>query len=70
MWWGTNGTEYRLYENGVLIETKALTANSPNAQQAVKSITGRAKGEYEYRVELVNAAGTTSSNVLKVMVTK
>ncbi|SDS86566.1 Chitinase A, N-terminal domain [Paenibacillaceae bacterium GAS479] len=70
MWWGTNGTEYRLYENGVLIETKALTANSPNAQQAVKSITGRAKGAYEYRVELVNSAGVTSSNVLKVNVRK
>ncbi|MCM3749045.1 Ig-like domain-containing protein [Paenibacillus pasadenensis] len=70
MWWGTNGTEYRLYENGVLIETKALTANSPSAQQAVKSLTGRAKGVYEYRIELVNAAGTTSSDVLKVNVTK
>ncbi|OXM13865.1 hypothetical protein CGZ75_22595 [Paenibacillus herberti] len=70
MWWGTNGTEYRLYENGVLIETKALAAASPNAQQAIKAIAGRAIGVYEYRIELVNAAGVTSSEVLTVKVTK
>ncbi|SDS23722.1 Ig-like domain (group 2) [Paenibacillaceae bacterium GAS479] len=70
MWWGTNGTEYRLHENGVLIETKTLTAASPNAQQAIKAIAGRAIGTYEYRIELVNAAGITSSDVLTVKVTK
>ncbi|NOV01679.1 OmpL47-type beta-barrel domain-containing protein [Paenibacillus planticolens] len=70
MWWGTNATEYRLYENGVLIETKALSAASPGAQSAVSAIAGRAVGVYEYRCELVNAGGVTSSDKVTVKVTK
>ncbi|WP_425262365.1 OmpL47-type beta-barrel domain-containing protein [Paenibacillus pectinilyticus] len=70
MWWGTNATTYRLYENDVLIDTKTLQAASPSAQSAVTSITGRGVGVYNYRVELVNAAGVTSSDVLNVSVTK
>ncbi|MEC0231636.1 OmpL47-type beta-barrel domain-containing protein [Paenibacillus alba] len=70
MWWGTNATEYRLYENGVLVDTKTLKAASPNAQSAVTTITGRAIGVYEYRSELVSAGGVTSSDKLTVNVTK
>ena len=44
LWWGTNGTEYRLYENGVLIDTQALAAASPAAQRATTAITGRQPG--------------------------
>ena len=40
LWWGTNGTTYRLYENGVLIDEKSLVAASPNAQSV--STTWRA----------------------------
>lgn len=68
MWWGTNGTTYRLYENGVLIDTQTLTESSPDAQAAFTSITGRPKGTYEYRVELVNDSGVTESSILKVKV--
>ncbi|ASA26316.1 G-D-S-L family lipolytic protein [Paenibacillus donghaensis] len=68
MWWGTNGTTYRLYENSVLIDTQTLTANSPNALSAVTVITNRTAGIYEYRVELVNSAGTTESAVMNVTV--
>lgn len=70
MWWGTNATEYRLYENGVLIDTQTLKAAEPNAQSAVTAITGRGVGVYEYRSELVNAAGVTSSDKVTVRVTK
>ncbi|TMV49993.1 hypothetical protein FE783_10495 [Paenibacillus mesophilus] len=70
MWWGTNATEYRLYENGRLIDSRALTAASPNAQTAVTTIAGKPIGMYEYRAELVNAAGVTSSDILKVNVVK
>ncbi|NEW09306.1 endonuclease [Paenibacillus sp. SYP-B3998] len=71
MWWGTNATEYRLYENGQLIDTKSLKATAvPSAQNALTTITGRAKGVYEYRSELVNAGGVTSSEKITVKVTK
>ncbi|NIK23644.1 fibronectin type III domain-containing protein [Paenibacillus lupini] len=68
MWWGTNATTYKLYENGTLIDSQSLTAKTPNAQTAVTNITGRAKGAYEYRVELINDAGVTESTVMKVTV--
>jgi hypothetical protein len=70
MWWGTNGTTYRLYENGELIDTQTLTANSPKAQTAFTSITGRAVGTYEYRAELANDSGVTESSIMKVTVNK
>ncbi|WP_409345940.1 OmpL47-type beta-barrel domain-containing protein [Paenibacillus sp. MBLB4367] len=70
MWWGTNGTTYRLYENGVLIDTKALTGASPQTQSAVTAIQGKPAGTYEYRCELVNYAGATSSETMIMQVTK
>jgi DNA/RNA endonuclease YhcR with UshA esterase domain len=68
MWWGTNGTEYRLYENGQLLDTKSMSVTSPNAQKAVTEISARAPGVYEYRGELVNASGTTSSETITINV--
>ncbi len=68
LWWGTNGTSYRLYENGVLIDERALEAASPNAQSASTAIAGRAPGTYEYVAEFANAAGTTQSKAMKVTV--
>ena len=68
MWWGTNATAYRLYENGVLIGSKDLTAASPKAQKAVTTLSGKTAGTYEYYCELVNAAGVTSSPVMTVKV--
>ncbi|RTE10847.1 OmpL47-type beta-barrel domain-containing protein [Paenibacillus whitsoniae] len=69
LWWGTNATEYRLYENNVLIDTKSLTAASPGAQNTATAISGKAVGVYEYRCELVNTAGVTASDKLTVKVT-
>ncbi|WP_042199081.1 fibronectin type III domain-containing protein [Paenibacillus camerounensis] len=68
MWWGTNGTTYRLYENGVLVDTQTLTANSPSAQTVVTAISNQSGGVYEYKVELSNHSGTTESAVMKVTV--
>ncbi|MBO7743471.1 hypothetical protein I8J29_04650 [Paenibacillus sp. MWE-103] len=68
LWWGTNGATYRLYENGVLIDTQTLAAQSPQAQSAATPIAGRPAGIYEYRCEIENDAGTTSSEVMVVTV--
>jgi Chitinase A, N-terminal domain./Uncharacterised Sugar-binding Domain./F5/8 type C domain. len=68
LWWGTNATEYRLYENGQLIDTQSLAAATPNAQSAVTDITGREPGEYEYEAVLINAAGETKSEKISVHV--
>lgn len=70
MWWGTNGTAYRLYENGVLIDEQPLTAATPGAQTARIQISGKPVGTYVYRVELLNEAGVTSSAVLSVTVVR
>lgn len=70
MWWGTNGVMYNLYENGALIYSQPLAANTPNAQTASKLLSGRPIGVYEYRAELVNHSGTASSDVMMVKVIK
>jgi hypothetical protein len=70
MWWGTNASEYRLYENGELIDVKSLHEATPGAQNALTVITGRAIGTYNYRCELVNTLGITSSESIKVIVKK
>jgi chitinase len=62
MWWGENGTSWKLYENGVLVSTKTLIANGSNGQTASVAFTGKAKGTYVYQAELVNAAGSTMSD--------
>ncbi|ASA26158.1 G-D-S-L family lipolytic protein [Paenibacillus donghaensis] len=67
-WWGTNGTTYRLYENGVLIDTQELTARTPEAQAATTLLTDHTPGVYEYKAELVNAQGVTVSEIMKVTV--
>jgi hypothetical protein len=68
LWWGTNATTYRLYENGVLIESAPLRAATPSAQHASTAVTGRAPGTYTYEAELSNAAGATRSAPVTVVV--
>ncbi|CAM4217801.1 hypothetical protein FHS16_000412 [Paenibacillus endophyticus] len=70
MWWGTNGTTFNLYENGVLIHSEQLEVGTPNAQTATVAVKGRSRGAYQYRGELVNDAGSTSSAVITVKVTQ
>lgn len=70
LWWGTNATEYRLYENDVLIDTQTLKAATPASQSATTELSGRTNGTYTYRAELINAAGVTSTETITVQVTK
>lgn len=68
LWWGTNGTLYRLYENGRLIWEQQLDSRTPQAQSVAVPLTGRTPGTYEYVGELVNYAGAVSSEKLAVQV--
>jgi len=68
LWWGTNATGYRLYEDGRLVDAQALVAHGFDAQRASTRLTGRAAGTHVYRVELSNAAGATWSQPLSVVV--
>ncbi|PYI54607.1 carbohydrate binding domain-containing protein [Paenibacillus flagellatus] len=68
MWWGVNGTTYKLYENGLLIDTQQLSANTPNAQSASTTVAGKAAGTYQYKAELIHVSGVTESSVITVIV--
>ncbi|MGW4114674.1 glycosyl hydrolase 53 family protein [Actinosynnema sp. NPDC004786] len=68
LWWGTNATSYRFFENGVLVAEEPLPAATPNAQRAELAVTGKPGGSYLYRAEFVNAAGTSTSGDVRVEV--
>ncbi|WP_181801582.1 discoidin domain-containing protein [Streptomyces shenzhenensis] len=68
MRWGTNATQYQLYEDGVLIDTQDLTPANPHAQKAATILAGRPKGTHTYVGKLINDAGVTSSREIKVTV--
>jgi len=68
LWWGTNATGYRFFADDVLVAEGALAAATPKAQSAKLTVTGAPVGEHVYRVEFVNAAGTTSSAPITVSV--
>ena len=61
---------WKLYENGVLIDTKSLTAQTPNAQSVSFDITGRTIEKYDYYCELINNEGVTKSEKMTVTVSK
>lgn len=70
MWWGNNGTSWKLYEDDVLIVSESLADNSPNAQTISKQFTGKPNGTYTYQCELINSYGKAVSNILTVTVGK
>ncbi|MGO4369236.1 chitinase N-terminal domain-containing protein, partial [Paenibacillus sp. MCAF20] len=68
MWWGTNATEYELYENGALVDSQMLVSQTPRAQSAMSALSGRTPGTYEYVAILRNEAGETASSKMTVVV--
>jgi hypothetical protein len=69
LWWGTNGTLFKLYENGSLVAAVPLKASSAaGPQTASVPLTGRVDGRYVYTGELVNAEGRTAVRPLAVTV--
>lgn len=61
IWWGNNGTRFKLFENGEMIEEGALTDQSPSAQSVQIDIIGRSNGTYVYTLELSNGYGAVTS---------
>nr|WP_157060084.1 chitinase N-terminal domain-containing protein [Saccharibacillus kuerlensis] len=69
LWWGNNGSSYKLYENGALIDSGLLTDATPSAQKLTFPVSDKKNGTYVYELELTNRFGTTKSNALMVNVT-
>lgn len=69
LWWGNNGSRFKLYENGELIQEVSLVDQSPSAQSVQIDIAGKSNGTYIYTGELINSLGTTKSAPLTVTVT-
>jgi hypothetical protein len=70
LWWGTNATSFRFFEGGIAVAEGTLVAATPGAQTAQLVVTGRATGKHVYRVDFINAAGTSSSRTLTITVRK
>jgi len=58
MWWGTNGNQWRLLQNGTVVYTANLTPNGQNAQKGSTSVKVTNGGSYEYVVALCNVSAT------------
>jgi uncharacterized repeat protein (TIGR02543 family) len=69
LWWGTNATEYELWQDGRLVDTRALTASTPSAQHVETVVTGLTPGRHEFVSVLRNHAGETRSDVVVVTIT-
>ncbi|WP_164779563.1 glycosyl hydrolase [Paenibacillus kobensis] len=68
MYYGSNGTTYKSYENGVLIGERRLADASPSAQSSVIDVSGKPNGTYTYTCELTNVFGTTACDPMDVVV--
>ena len=68
LWWGQNGTSFRLFEDGELITEVPLADDTPRAQEVTVPIEGRTDGEYTYTCELENAGGVTECDPHTVVV--
>ena len=68
LWWGENGTVFRLYENGELVKTTLLADQSPLSQTAGFAVSGKPNGRYVYTGELINSKGSTATTAVTVVV--
>jgi hypothetical protein len=69
LWWGENGSLFKLYRDGELVAKAPLTMGTPDAQRAVVDIEGLPNGTYVFTGELLNSKGTTATQPLTVKVT-
>jgi hypothetical protein len=69
MWWGSNGSLFKLFQDGKLITSVRLAMATPAAQKAVVDIAGLKNGTYRFTGQLVNSKGVTATQPLTVTVT-
>lgn len=69
LWWGENGSLFKLYRDGELVAKVPLAMMTPGAQRAVVDIEGLPNGTYVFTGELLNSKGTTATQPLTVKVT-
>jgi hypothetical protein len=69
LWWGENGSLFKLYRDGELVAKVPLTMMTPGAQRAVVDVDGLKNGTYVFTGQLVNSKGTTATQPLTVKVT-
>ena len=69
LWYGENGSLFKLYRDGTLVGTVPLTMASPNAQKAVLDIAGLKNGTYQFTGVLINSKGSTATQSLTAVVT-
>lgn len=69
LWWGENGSLFKLYRDGQIVAKVPLTMMSPGAQRAVVDVEGLPNGTYVFTGELLNSKGTTATQPLTVKVT-
>ena len=70
LWWGQNGSLFRLYREGELVGSVPLTmAAAPGPQRAVVDVAGLPNGTHRFTGELVNSKGVTATLPLTVTVT-
>lgn len=69
MWWGENGSSWKLYENDNLISTKKLTySSSKGSQMDTINFANKSKGTYRYKAEIINSKGSTISDEIIVTI--
>lgn len=68
LWWGTNADRFRLYQDDALVAEGDLVAATPGHQRTSVVVPSLAPGRHVFRVEWINAAGSTSSAPLVVQV--
>ncbi|TDL45273.1 endo-1,4-beta-xylanase [Microbacterium oleivorans] len=68
LWHGAPGSYYRLYENDVLVAAQRLDSPESSSQSATTSFADKANGTYNYRAELVNSEGVTTTQTTTVVV--
>lgn len=69
LWWGTPGSIFRLYENGVLVSTRVLGDTAGMSQTTGVTFEGKPNGSYVYTGELINSQGATATTSTTVRVT-